>query len=282
MSGRLRVLVPALLFVGVVVASVVLAGGFGPGSTRTPAAARTDPARAAGSNGLARGALNPEPTPRPPLGGTELYGYLPYWEMNDAAAGHLARRPADDPRPSSPSAPAATGERTPTRRATSGSPATSGGAYRRGPGPRCPRRAGVHELRSGAERDLLRPGASGTRDRAERPRADRLAPTAAAPTGASSTNQPSGSPQPAAPPYARTVHELVALAVEPRRRRHQRRRRAARPSRSRGLRRLPHRRSGARSAPSPRTPGQRRHRGRASAASATPRRPTRPGSIGCS
>ncbi|HXI46338.1 MAG TPA: glycosyl hydrolase family 18 protein [Candidatus Acidoferrales bacterium] len=37
----------------------------------------------------------PEPTPKPPLGGTELYGYLPYWEMNDTVAAYLDKVPVD-------------------------------------------------------------------------------------------------------------------------------------------------------------------------------------------
>ena len=35
----------------------------------------------------------PSPTPRPPVGGTELYGYLPYWQMTDRMATYLARVP---------------------------------------------------------------------------------------------------------------------------------------------------------------------------------------------
>lgn len=35
----------------------------------------------------------PAPTATPPTGGTELYGYLPYWQMNDAVAAYLERVP---------------------------------------------------------------------------------------------------------------------------------------------------------------------------------------------
>jgi hypothetical protein len=35
----------------------------------------------------------PTPTPRPPIGGTELYGYLPYWQMSDRMTTYLARVP---------------------------------------------------------------------------------------------------------------------------------------------------------------------------------------------
>ncbi|HJW22743.1 MAG TPA: glycosyl hydrolase family 18 protein, partial [Candidatus Limnocylindrales bacterium] len=37
--------------------------------------------------------IPPTPTPRPELGGTELYGYLPYWQMSDRMAKYLARVP---------------------------------------------------------------------------------------------------------------------------------------------------------------------------------------------
>jgi len=33
--------------------------------------------------------LDPDPTPRPPLGGTELYGFLPYWQMTDSMATYI-------------------------------------------------------------------------------------------------------------------------------------------------------------------------------------------------
>lgn len=35
----------------------------------------------------------PTPTPKPPTGGTELYGYLPYWQMTAAVAAYLDRVP---------------------------------------------------------------------------------------------------------------------------------------------------------------------------------------------
>ena len=95
MSGRRRVLVPLLLVIGVVVASIALTGGLGP---RPDPNARASP----GPSGAAQGSsgpvgpeatLNPRPTPRPPLGGTELYGFVPYWQMNDAVADHLRSTP---------------------------------------------------------------------------------------------------------------------------------------------------------------------------------------------
>jgi hypothetical protein len=38
-------------------------------------------------------AVAPTETPRPPTGGTELYGYLPYWQMTDAMTPYLAETP---------------------------------------------------------------------------------------------------------------------------------------------------------------------------------------------
>jgi hypothetical protein len=35
----------------------------------------------------------PAPTPKPPTGGTELYGYLPYWEMTDQVQAYLRQVP---------------------------------------------------------------------------------------------------------------------------------------------------------------------------------------------
>lgn len=91
MSGRRRALVPAVLVVGVVVASIVLTGGFGPRLYSNPGVSPGASGVVQGSPGpLASGDVaTPIPTPRPPLGGTELYGYVPYWQMTDAVADHL-------------------------------------------------------------------------------------------------------------------------------------------------------------------------------------------------
>lgn len=40
-----------------------------------------------------RPTVEPTATPTPPLGGTELYGYLPYWQMNDRIAAYLEQVP---------------------------------------------------------------------------------------------------------------------------------------------------------------------------------------------
>ncbi len=97
MSTRLRYGVPALLVIGVVLAGLALTGGLGglglgPGG---PGASGPNGASGATSSQGADGSfpidptLAPTPTPRPEVGGTELYGYLPYWEMTDGVVEHL-------------------------------------------------------------------------------------------------------------------------------------------------------------------------------------------------
>jgi len=76
-------LLPVLLCVGVIVAGVALAGGLG--GPIGPPGQSLDP----GSSG----GIAPTPPPRPPVGGTELYGYLPYWEMTDSTASYLETVP---------------------------------------------------------------------------------------------------------------------------------------------------------------------------------------------
>ncbi|HJP90209.1 MAG TPA: glycoside hydrolase family 18 protein [Candidatus Limnocylindrales bacterium] len=93
MSGRARVIVPGLLVVFVVVAGTLLGGGLQLGG---------DPAATHGPGGTDSGAPrssdlpptpDPTPTERPPLGGTELYGYVPYWQMTDSIATYLEQSP---------------------------------------------------------------------------------------------------------------------------------------------------------------------------------------------
>jgi hypothetical protein len=96
MSGRARVIVPALLAVLVVAAGMLLGGGFKLGAD--PAATRAAGATGAGGAGSGGGAgvrATPEPTPteRPAVGGTELYGYVPYWQMTDSMATYLTHSP---------------------------------------------------------------------------------------------------------------------------------------------------------------------------------------------
>jgi hypothetical protein len=88
-AGGRRILLPALLAAGVVVVAIALAG-LGPRLDVNPGSSPS--ARATGALG-GEASLNPEPTPRPPLGGTELYGFLPYWQMTDAVAEHVRTTP---------------------------------------------------------------------------------------------------------------------------------------------------------------------------------------------
>ena len=83
MPRRSRIALPALLVVIVVVAGLAGIGA---------------PVASPGSSGVTGGSQGPEgsglavvptPTPRPEIGGRELYGYLPYWRMNDATAAYV-------------------------------------------------------------------------------------------------------------------------------------------------------------------------------------------------
>jgi hypothetical protein len=84
MSPRLRIAVPAVLVVLVVLAGLALTGGLGP----------VRPGQSpdgSGKLGLGSAApsIAPTPTPRPEVGGLELYGYLPYWRLNEATAAYV-------------------------------------------------------------------------------------------------------------------------------------------------------------------------------------------------
>lgn len=90
MSPRLRVLTFACLAIAVVAAGAALAGlPFGGRAARPTAPAVAAPAK----SGVPDPTLEPTPTPRPELGGTELYGYLPYWQMNGTMATYLQSTP---------------------------------------------------------------------------------------------------------------------------------------------------------------------------------------------
>jgi hypothetical protein len=57
------------------------------------APAASTAARSGAGGGAGGPGVTPVPTPQPPIGGTELYGYLPYWEMTDAVAAYLPQVP---------------------------------------------------------------------------------------------------------------------------------------------------------------------------------------------
>ena len=195
MSGRLRVLVPALLVVGVVVASVVLAGGFGPRLDSNPDGSPGSSAAVQGSSRPVgpEATLSPEPTPRPPLGGTELFGYLPYWQMNDAVADHLRSTPVTTLGLFSVAA----------RR--DGSINTNPQGYRRITGD-IGRRLIREAHDRGARVELVFTSFGATKNGRFFGRID--------PTPASAATPGSSAEAPAAQPWHRTVDELVALAVD--------------------------------------------------------------------
>lgn len=87
MSPRLRIALPAMLVVLVVGAVLALSGGgFGTGGSPGSSAGAGGPLGPPAS-GPATPA--PTPTPRPELGGTELYGYVPYWRIDESTPAYL-------------------------------------------------------------------------------------------------------------------------------------------------------------------------------------------------
>jgi hypothetical protein len=93
MSPRFRFLTIGLLAVVVVSAAAVLAGLPLGGPAPTSGALGSGAQGASGGGTALVPTPVPTPTPRPELGGTELYGYLPYWQMNDTVATYLRSAP---------------------------------------------------------------------------------------------------------------------------------------------------------------------------------------------
>jgi Glycosyl hydrolases family 18 len=96
MSVRLRVVVLALLALVVAGGAIALTGGLDFSGARNP----TAPPSTASASGAGPDASvdvvpkpPPTPTPVPALGGTELYGFLPYWQMNGTVATYLRSAP---------------------------------------------------------------------------------------------------------------------------------------------------------------------------------------------
>lgn len=202
MSSRSRILLPALLCVGVLVAGLALAGGFGPGANPGASGPGTSvgPSAPGGGSG---GAVSATPTPRPPVGGTELYGYLPYWEMTESTAAYLDAVPLSTLAVFSVSA----------RR--SGELNTGARGYERITSP-IGRRIIDDAQRRGARVELVftsfGPERNGTFF-GRVPRAAGAPPTAAASIEAEPTDEVSAGPPPT-PPYERLVPQLVELADE--------------------------------------------------------------------
>ena len=94
MSARLRFLTVGLLAILVVAAAAVLSGlPLGGEPAATSVAIGSNGPGGSGDPASAEPTLPPTPTPRPQLGGTELYGYLPYWQMNGAVVTYLRSTP---------------------------------------------------------------------------------------------------------------------------------------------------------------------------------------------
>ncbi|MDP9484129.1 MAG: hypothetical protein M3P84_13020, partial [Chloroflexota bacterium] len=95
MSLRLRALVPVLLIALVVVGGVALSGGLGIGAGpgANPSAVTGNPDGSLDPFATDAPTIPPLPTPRPALGGTELFGYLPYWQMTNTMATYLRSTP---------------------------------------------------------------------------------------------------------------------------------------------------------------------------------------------
>lgn len=204
MSARLRIVVISLLAAVVVVGGVALTGGgrIGPGAapTATRAILADDSPDPGTGSPLPSPTLEPSPTPRPATGGTELYGYLPYWQMNDAMATYLRSTPLTTIALFSVSA----------RR--NGSISTGNTGYRRITGDigrRLIDEAHARDARVelvftsfGAEKNAVFFGRV-----VAAPNASPAASAATSPAASAAT-----SPKP--PPWRRTVDELVALALD--------------------------------------------------------------------
>lgn len=214
MSGRARVIVPALLAVLVVTAGTLLGGGIrlGGGSASTQV-----PTQAAGASGAIEPAnpspppVTPAPTPtaRPALGGTELYGYVPYWQMSGSMAAYLERSPVSTILLFSVAA------------RGSGAINTSATGYRRITGP-IGRRLIQDAHRRDARVELVFTSFGAEKNARffgrvlPEPSASPGTATAPAVTSQPASGSPPASATPSAgpPPWHRTVGELVELAVD--------------------------------------------------------------------
>jgi len=79
-----------MLVVLVVGAGLALSGGLGPGG---PPASSLGPGDSVVPPAGSSPGVVPTPTPRPEVGGRELYGYLPYWRMNESTAAYVREVP---------------------------------------------------------------------------------------------------------------------------------------------------------------------------------------------
>jgi Glycosyl hydrolases family 18 len=204
MSTRSRVAVPAVFCLAVVVLAVLVPGDLariGSGAGR-PGLAETPSPQA--SDGAAIGSLPPQPTPTPvpAVGGTELYGYLPYWEMTDTMATYLRGVPVSTLALFSVSA------------KKSGALNTGQLAYRRISGT-----IGSQLIREAHQRgttvDLVFTSFGYDRNAQffGRSVAAPASPEPAGPTESAAATSPGASPTIAPAPWTRTVEQLVGLTA---------------------------------------------------------------------
>ena len=220
MTVRLRLV--ALAFLAAVLIAGSLAFSLDPfaGGPVTPGARASTGSGASGGPGASVDVPTPQPTPtpRPALGGTELYGYLPYWQMNAAVVTHLE------------SAPLTTLALFSVTARKDGSLSTGTTAYRRitgAIGGRLIDEAHARDARVdlvftsfGADRNAVFFGR--VLPPAPSPVASPIPIPSGVPGAGDPTPSPSGTPRPiptpvptpGPPPWQRTVGELVALAKD--------------------------------------------------------------------
>ena len=207
---RLRVVVLALLALAVAGGSIALTGGLDLTGVAKPTATAGTASATTNEPGTSVEVVptpRPTPTPVPALGGTELYGFLPYWQMNGNVATYLR------------SAPLTTLALFSVTARTNGSLNKSTTAYRRisgGIGSRLIDEAHAREGRV----DLVFTSFGTARNAAFFGRVippppipiPSLLPGASAGASAAPTPSPTPVPTPGVPPWHRTVTELVAEA----------------------------------------------------------------------
>lgn len=204
MSVRRRLLVLVLLALVVAVGGLLLSGGFG--NVIAPVATATAGPSAdldASPGDTPQPTVAPTPTPRPEVGGTELYGYLPYWQMNATMATYLRSTPLTTVALFSVTA----------RR--SGALNTSATGYRRITG--SIGRLLIDEAHArGARVDVVFTSFGGDRNAQLLGRPVPTPTIAPDPEASGPTPLPASSPAPTVvvPPWHRTIDELVALAVD--------------------------------------------------------------------
>src|SRR5262245_52659482 len=199
MSPRFRIAVPLLLLIVAVVGAALLLGGpRGSTSSRASESPGGEPASTeAGRSG--EPTIAPSPTPVPALGGTELYGFLPYWHVTETVAAYLDSVPVSTLGMFSVSA----------RR--NGAIDTRNVGYRRITSD-LGRRIIAEAQARGTHVDLVFTSFGGDRNGIL---FGRLAPPARpSPSPGPGSSIAASSGQPSVAPWHRTVRELVELAVE--------------------------------------------------------------------